>query len=665
MSYLKHNFQSGDKLYAHQLNEMDNQIATNESVSIKKTAQALSDAEKAQALANLGINASGTSLEGTVRYDGGQSLTEAQKKVARDNIGATDGSELGSINDEVSKLKEDLSDISEQSSTRNLLKDNLVSHGADVSYNNNAITNLLTDTKTTAQIEIDTYNDSTKVGQREYLTAEKNKRYTLTLTRDANYNRLRLYHAGSARNLGIYIDVSGIGINEYYTLSYTVTGVQPNIVGGFAIHNIQIEIGRTATEYIPPVELTALDKVARDAIPSISATETAGDLFPGYNLPDVDMVSLLTSVRRVNTTGGATVSKDISHIAKGQGYSWRVDYASAGSADVDFVVPTQNFSGLQEVVLRINVVSDAARDCNAFFVTDYYDSTIPGGFSLHPGENNLRLTLADIWHMTTYQSLKDKTWSKIKLRINPNAPCSVYVLDIVKVMPNKAKIMFIDDHAYKNFMDVGYPQLKALKIPVTWGLKIALMNEPIEYASRIINEEEVETLASDSYSEINFHSYYGRATSNMTADECRDDVAKAQHWLRKRGLYREPKFRSAWVQNQATNAYATDDMLDFASTHDGAETLTCFPFKDNHNIPRVAVHYGKNWLDNWFDGLKLSHGVMVIYTHDISDLETSTHIHSTADEWSYFMLKLTTAINEGWLEGVTMSSLMTKYRKSF
>lgn len=396
-----------------------------------------------------------------------------------------------------------------------------------------------------------------------------------------------------------------------------------------------------------------------------TATETEEDLFCEYNLFDYDFVSLLDDVKEIKMTNGASAVRDISRIAKGKKYCYRLGFPNTGDSDIDFVLPTQSLEGLQEVVVRVYVSSlEGITDATAFIVTDYWDSTIPAGVTLKEGVNEIRITLADKWHIKDYLNLMDKTWSKIKVRLSPTkANIHAYLLDIVSVKPQKAKILFVDDHAYKNFMDVGYPQLKALKIPVTWGVKIGFLNKPIEYASRIINEEEVESLASDSYSEINFHSYYGSATSSMSADECRDDVAKAQRWLRKRGLYREPAFRSAWVQNKAKNARATDDMLDFSATYTADEFIACFPFKDNHNIPRVAVHYGKESIDLWFNALKLSHGIMVIYTHDISDLETSNPIHCSTEKWNYFISKLTGAINEGWLEGVTMSGLMTKYRK--
>ncbi len=57
---------------------------------LTKDAQPLTPAEKSQVLTNLGIDPSGQSLEGAVRYDGVQTLTDAQQQQAQDNIGVAE-----------------------------------------------------------------------------------------------------------------------------------------------------------------------------------------------------------------------------------------------------------------------------------------------------------------------------------------------------------------------------------------------------------------------------------------------------------------------------------------------------------------------------------------------------------------------------------------------
>ena len=56
---------------------------------LKLIPQNLTDAEKAQVMANLGITPTPGSLDGAVRYDAAQTLTDGQKETARKNIGAS------------------------------------------------------------------------------------------------------------------------------------------------------------------------------------------------------------------------------------------------------------------------------------------------------------------------------------------------------------------------------------------------------------------------------------------------------------------------------------------------------------------------------------------------------------------------------------------------
>lgn len=82
MSYVKHNYESGQKLYASQLNEMDDQIVANEQ-NVEALGNRVSDVEQ-----SINDIQSGSSAE-AVLYTA-QELTEEQKIQARDNIGAAE-----------------------------------------------------------------------------------------------------------------------------------------------------------------------------------------------------------------------------------------------------------------------------------------------------------------------------------------------------------------------------------------------------------------------------------------------------------------------------------------------------------------------------------------------------------------------------------------------
>ena len=94
MAYIKHNFKSGDTLYASQLNEMEDQIILNETIkSVLYVEQQLTDTQKTQARANIGaasqqdVNRLTEEIAETIRY-AAQDLTDVQKAQARANIGA-------------------------------------------------------------------------------------------------------------------------------------------------------------------------------------------------------------------------------------------------------------------------------------------------------------------------------------------------------------------------------------------------------------------------------------------------------------------------------------------------------------------------------------------------------------------------------------------------
>jgi microcompartment protein CcmK/EutM len=71
--------------------------------AVSYEAQTLTSEQQAQARANIGAGTGSGSVEGAVRYDAEQNLTEQQKKQARDNIGAGTGSLEGYVRYDVTQ----------------------------------------------------------------------------------------------------------------------------------------------------------------------------------------------------------------------------------------------------------------------------------------------------------------------------------------------------------------------------------------------------------------------------------------------------------------------------------------------------------------------------------------------------------------------------------
>jgi hypothetical protein len=144
----------------------------------------------------------------------------------------------------------------------------------------------------------------------------------------------------------------------------------------------------------------------------------------------------------------------------------------------------------------------------------------------------------------------------------------------------------------------------------------------------------------------------------MTAAQVQADTTKAQKWLARRG-YTGRIWRSAWMQNSAPQAPTTNPMVLVNSMYGAegnTERIDTFPFVRRHDLTRHALHSASlGTIDAWFAELQERHGCLVIYTHIVSDDGVS---NTDASVWAYFLDKIDAGIAAGWLEGVTLESLM-------
>jgi len=228
--------------------------------------------------------------------------------------------------------------------------------------------------------------------------------------------------------------------------------------------------------------------------------------------------------------------------------------------------------------------------------------------------------------------------------------------------PPKAQILFIEDGGYKTFLDTGYVDLKNRNIPVTWSLDPVKLGINTGTKGERITEKDVLRLGVENLNSMNFHGYTGDPTSSMTEAQIRADVMQSIKWLEQRGFYEARSWRSAWVQNSATNASASKDILMAYATPSSSASITCFPPDDRWNIPRLALHgMAQNTLGTYFDTLKVTRQLMVIYTHGIHvDGSGGGSADATPAEWAYFISRIDEGLREGWLEGVTFEMLLKR-----
>lgn len=379
------------------------------------------------------------------------------------------------------------------------------------------------------------------------------------------------------------------------------------------------------------------------------------------NLTDYSFVSIFNERINVTSTKGEVLTST-THTFEANPKSYHL--VTDGETEMNFYFRAKSIKGLQDIVIPLYV--ENASICPRVISYTYLDDSgyraISRALDLVNGWNYIRVPVYD-WYKD-YKAYWNTT-SIVTIKAMATDKTSIYVGDIIFVYPKKAKVIMIDDHAYKNFKDVAYPMFKNIGVPITWGAKIGLLGESIEYASRILTQEEFDELSLDEYSEINFHSYYGNATSGMTKEKLSSDVLGALRWLKKNGYDTKVIYRSAWVQNEAQyGKEVSEKFLELGATYNSQRKMNAFPFTDKLNIPRYELHGMSNdSFDALFEQLNDTHCTLVCYTHDISDEVPSdgARIHMNNSELNYFISKLTNAINEGWLEGTTINQLYNRY----
>lgn len=321
-----------------------------------------------------------------------------------------------------------------------------------------------------------------------------------------------------------------------------------------------------------------------------------------------------------------------------------------GTQEFDIIVYIEDVTKISKIELKLQTYIDADRN-----VTQTKTAN-----QLHNGWNYLRF-------LTTNLPLEQ--WGKCKmLRVltYTTEPTTVYYGDIIQVKPNKARIMFVDDHAYSDFKTNAYPVLKNQGIPVTWAIQPGRIGLSIADSGTLLTEEDITELSNDPYSEFSWHSYDGTDTSSMSITELQADCKKSITFLRKNGLLPEHYWRAAWKHNNAPNARYCDDLMDGGAYYDTIGRPEVFPFTNKYNISRYSIHRRtQEDIDSIFNILQKTHCTVVFYTHGFitvaDDSESNTTNNVTNIEFDYFMSNIATGVSEGWIEGTTFDWLMRKY----
>lgn len=308
-------------------------------------------------------------------------------------------------------------------------------------------------------------------------------------------------------------------------------------------------------------------------------------------------------------------------------------------------------------------ISDASKITSIYCGLTNPDNTLTlqANDALHNGWNMMRFATAQV-NRSSY-STNYTTLNELRLYVETTEDTTIIVSIPSSITPPKAQIIFVDDHGYHDFMTTAYPDLKALGVPVTWAIQPGRLGVSVPGAGTLLTASDIEALSKDANSEFSWHTYDSSQEQQMSAQDLRDMFQSAITALRELNILPQYFWRAAWKQNDAINAMSCANLAEAFATWKGSYGCESIPFSDRYNIKRQEIH-GKSEtiISNMFRQLKCTHGLYVLYTHSIvQTMETGLEIHITQAEWDIFINYLTTAINEGWLEGTTFNSLRVKY----
>ena len=379
------------------------------------------------------------------------------------------------------------------------------------------------------------------------------------------------------------------------------------------------------------------------------------------------------------TRAACTVAADTTNY-KINGRGWQMTMTAAAAASIQIVsgvIP--NTGGAVPSVPPIQAcgawvyLPDAAKVdyvqitlyCDAANAISWTRDTAADGPTLTNGWNYIRFKL-----VASLPTNWTNTLNSVRVKVQTNAATTATIGHVWVECPEKAKLLYVEDHGHKSFVVNALPQLRAAGVPVTWAIDVTLLGThagefpdgPSGGFAERVTEADLATFAAAGDS-ISFHGWDGAETSAMTDAQLRTDTIKCIKWLQARG-YTGWIWRASWVQNLAPNPGAIKGLV-LGQAHSSLPSVRLGPWppRDIHNIPRYTHISATNAdLDDGFWRLKMTNSLMVCYGHGVG---TGDPFDTTQATFDYFMDKVRAGIAEGWLEPVTFEQLWYESGGSF
>lgn len=688
-AYNRTTWQSGQLITASLMNNLEEQVelltnnAADNDVVLVQSQQPTSDTNRIWVQPQSGGTQVPTYEEftdlanGVVRHDEAQSLSDAQKAQARDNIGAADGAEVEELKSAFNaygpavtrslSTSKNLAFISPQYLNREI-------NGITVTLADDGETYVVNGTTTA-----NTYIGLSMLGVNNATAWSKSfiwpKTYTFSFTGISGFNSTRRIAVRYNYAIGTAMTtiVSQTTSNRVKTVTFeSVPFIALFFNNGDSYNNcrfkLQIEEGETATEYVAPAGM--VDYEARKAIDSLeqvtvydyNAEKKCADSFeiPDERYDNIEYSELLYDISVIDKRNSVSAEYDTSVRFRNMPRSIKVVTNSTdGYSDVQPTTATPfKMLGVQEVDVAI-YISDSTKVSSVRF------QTIESGMSrqittLHNGWNLLRFMTYGSGIDT--QGDRDVDTVRWRVRIYTTENITIWIGSVVLVKPDKANLIIIEDAGYKSFYDIAYPAFKAINAPVTWAIDPFVIDATDNKTGDRpkMGIEDMEVLAYDGLSEFSFHNYDGTYMSSATKEQALADTLNCIRWLKKHGYEPQRIFRGAWYQNNCPNHQLADLEMDASASYDGSTGFVMFPFPDRYNIPRYAMQ-GRDTatIDAFFEVLRKNHNTLLIYTHGISDYEQDTSETLLA----YYAQKCSDGIQAGWLNCTTYNRMMNHYRR--
>lgn len=330
----------------------------------------------------------------------------------------------------------------------------------------------------------------------------------------------------------------------------------------------------------------------------------------------------------------------------------------ATSTEIRFTIPSAiTLAGTQEFEMCV-YIDDATN------ITNISLRTLTGGFvkgndvNIVSGWNKFRFYTEGAGSMT-YDT--DIVTFRIIVTHATGTDANLFIGSLVQVKPAYGNIVIIADGPYYSFYTEAYPTMKTNNIPVCWAVDATLLDDVSATERHLINNNELEVLATDGISEFSFHSYDLTLMSNATAAQALSDTLNSIRFLKKNGLQPEAVWRAAWLQNSCAHPELANLELEASCSYNGASGVTAMPPADKYNIPRISLQgRDTDYFDALFTKLKNHHCTVFFYTHGIS---TTGSGDMTPTMLNYFVSKIIDGVNEGYLNPTTYNRLMNYYKK--